>query len=142
MNHTKSLIGSAIAFLIATSCCWMPALIVGVGGASSLMAFAEGMEQLSGVFMMIGTGLLGWGGFIFYQKNQQSDMTTIQLQSTLTCPNCQAVKEETMPTNACQFFYECTNCKKILKPKKGDCCVYCSYGTVACPPIQEGKNCC
>ena len=51
-------------------------------------------------------------------------------------------KVEDMPTNACQFFYECENCKTVLKPKKGDCCVYCSYGTVACPPIQEGKNCC
>ena len=30
-----------------------------------------------------------------------------------------------------------------LKPKKGDCCVFCSYGTVKCPPIQEsGKSCC
>jgi hypothetical protein len=28
-------------------------------------------------------------------------------------------KEETMPTDSCQFFYECTNCKKILKPKYG-----------------------
>ena len=33
-----------------------------------------------------------------------------------------------MPTEACQFFYECTHCKKILRPKPGDCCVYCSYG--------------
>ena len=30
----------------------------------------------------------------------------------------------------------------LLKPKAGDCCVYCSYGTVACPPIQQGGNCC
>lgn len=66
---------------------------------------------------------------------------TILLKSTLTCPACHFSKEETMPTNACQFFYDCENCKKILKPKKGDCCVYCSYGTIDCPPIQEGKNC-
>ncbi|WP_243431583.1 GDCCVxC domain-containing (seleno)protein [Algoriphagus lutimaris] len=64
------------------------------------------------------------------------------LQSTITCPACGHQKEETMPTDACQFFYECENCKKILKPKQGDCCVYCSYGTVKCPPIQKGTNCC
>lgn len=32
-----------------------------------------------------------------------------------------------------------------VKPKPGDCCVYCSYGTVPCPPIQErgkGSACC
>jgi len=68
----------------------------------------------------------------------------IELQSTITCPNCGFSKTETMPTDACQFFYECSNCKEILKPKTGDCCVYCSYGSVKCPPIQEsGKcNCC
>jgi len=66
----------------------------------------------------------------------------IHLKSEITCPNCQHKKVEEMPTNACQFFYECAECKTILKPKEGDCCVYCSYGTNACPPIQENKNCC
>jgi hypothetical protein len=66
----------------------------------------------------------------------------IQLKSEITCPNCEHKKVEEMPTNACQFFFECENCKIVLKPKKGDCCVYCSYGTVPCPPIQENKSCC
>jgi hypothetical protein len=66
----------------------------------------------------------------------------IQLKSEITCPDCRHTKVEDMPTNACQFFYECANCKKVLRPKEGDCCVYCSYGTVACPPIQENKSCC
>jgi hypothetical protein len=64
------------------------------------------------------------------------------LQSTITCPECGHSTEETMPTDACQWFYECASCKAVLKPKAGDCCVYCSYGTVACPPIQEGSSCC
>jgi hypothetical protein len=42
-----------------------------------------------------------------------------------------------MPTNACQFFYDCKRCGQRLKPKQGDCCVFCSYGTVPCPPMQE-----
>lgn len=66
----------------------------------------------------------------------------IDLTSTITCPNCQHKKEETMPTDACQFFYECENCKTRLKPKQGDCCVFCSYGTIKCPPVQAGNNCC
>ena len=68
-------------------------------------------------------------------------METI-LKSEITCPNCGHKKVEDMPTNACQFFYECENCKKVFNPKEGDCCVYCSYGTVTCPPIQENKSCC
>ncbi|AEE19106.1 GDCCVxC domain-containing (seleno)protein [Dokdonia genika] len=68
-------------------------------------------------------------------------MQTI-FKSEITCPACGYKKEENMPTNACQFFYECKDCKIVLKPKEGDCCVYCSYGTVPCPPIQQNKSCC
>ncbi|MHA1211864.1 MAG: GDCCVxC domain-containing (seleno)protein [Candidatus Heimdallarchaeota archaeon] len=63
-------------------------------------------------------------------------MNTVILQSIITCPNCGFKKEETMPTNYCQVKYKCTNCGSILKPKSGDCCVYCSYGTEKCPPLQ------
>jgi len=68
---------------------------------------------------------------------------TVVLESIITCPSCGHQKEETMPTDACQYFYECKDCHQVLKPKQGDCCVYCSYGTNPCPPIQQnGKNCC
>jgi len=65
----------------------------------------------------------------------------VQLKSIITCPNCGHSKEEVMPTDACQYFYECVNCKEILKPINNDCCVYCSYGTIPCPPIQENNTC-
>ncbi len=68
-------------------------------------------------------------------------MTPPVLQSVLTCPRCGFGKEETMPTDACQFFYECTRCKALLKPNPGDCCVLCSFGSVKCPPIQEQRCC-
>lgn len=64
------------------------------------------------------------------------------LISTITCPICGFSKEEVMPTDSCQFFYECENCKIVLKPQKGDCCVFCSFGSVKCPPIQSNKKCC
>ena len=70
------------------------------------------------------------------------DGKTVELESTITCPTCGHKKKEIMPTDACQFFYECEQCKTVLKPKQGDCCVYCSYGTVKCPSIQTGKDCC
>ncbi|HEX3918034.1 MAG TPA: GDCCVxC domain-containing (seleno)protein [Caulobacteraceae bacterium] len=41
-----------------------------------------------------------------------------------------------MPTDACQYFYDCQGCGAVLKPKAGDCCVFCSYGEVPCPPVQ------
>ncbi|WP_323768370.1 GDCCVxC domain-containing (seleno)protein [Antarctobacter sp.] len=69
-------------------------------------------------------------------------MTDLVLISVLTCSACNARHEEQMPTDACQFFWECPSCKTVVRPKPGDCCVYCSYGTIPCPPIQEGKGCC
>ncbi|NMM77051.1 hypothetical protein B2J86_00725 [Acidovorax sp. SRB_14] len=69
-------------------------------------------------------------------------MKTPVLQSVITCPQCGHAKEETMPTDACQFFYECTHCHVVLKPQPGDCCVFCSYGSVKCPPVQAGSHCC
>ncbi|HEY5500295.1 MAG TPA: GDCCVxC domain-containing (seleno)protein [Bacteroidales bacterium] len=65
----------------------------------------------------------------------------LNLKSTITCPTCGFSKEEKMPEDSCQFFYECENCKNILKPLEGDCCVFCSYGSVPCPPVQVNRNC-
>ena len=64
------------------------------------------------------------------------------LQSTITCPGCGHAQTEIMPTDACQYYYECRGCRTLLRPKPGHCCVFCSYGTVACPPVQAAKSCC
>jgi hypothetical protein len=57
----------------------------------------------------------------------------MQLQSILTCP-----KSATRPSRRWQlmhasFFYDCKGCGERLKPLAGDCCVFCSYGSVPCP---------
>jgi hypothetical protein len=64
---------------------------------------------------------------------------TFELRSTLTCPECAGRTTQTMPTDACQYFFDCPTCGAVLKPKAGDCCVYCSYADVPCPPIQEAQ---
>jgi hypothetical protein len=63
-------------------------------------------------------------------------MSEVIQRSTLTCPRCGHRAEETMPTDACQWLYTCKGCGAILRPKPGDCCVFCSYGTEKCPPMQ------
>ena len=63
------------------------------------------------------------------------------LDSVLSCPQCGHAKTESMPTDACQFFDECEQCKAMLRPKQGDCCVFCSYGSVQCPPVQLQQGC-
>ena len=64
------------------------------------------------------------------------------LESVLTCPHCGLATRETMPTDACVFFYECNGCKTLMRPAAGHCCVFCSYGSVRCPPVQQQGSCC
>lgn len=64
----------------------------------------------------------------------------IEFQSTITCPECGHRAVETMPIESCQFFYECKGCDAVIRPKPSDCCVFCSFGSVPCPPIQAAKE--
>ena len=63
------------------------------------------------------------------------------LTSTITCPNCGMQSTEEMPTDACVWFYQCGHCQSMLKPNEGDCCVFCSFGSVPCPPVQTNGTC-
>lgn len=69
-------------------------------------------------------------------------MSTPVLESVLTCPRCGFARTETMPTDSCQYYYECRRCHALLRPKPGDCCVFCSYGSVKCPPVQAQRPRC
>jgi len=39
------------------------------------------------------------------------------LESMVTCPRCGTAKTEIMPTDACQFFYDCTGCWRSPAPR-------------------------
>lgn len=67
-------------------------------------------------------------------------MHSIKYISIVRCPYCKHKAKEKMPDNSCQLIYKCSKCKNVLKPKKGDCCIFCSYGNIPCPPIQKQKG--
>lgn len=69
-------------------------------------------------------------------------MINVIENTVITCPYCGYKKGEQMLLDSCRYFYTCTNCSVTIKPKEGDCCVFCSYGTNPCPPKQLNKNCC
>jgi DNA-directed RNA polymerase subunit RPC12/RpoP len=73
---------------------------------------------------------------------KSADEARLIMKSIITCPQCGHRAEETMPTDACLFFYDCSQCQAHLKPASGDCCVFCTYGSVPCPPVQTGGQCC
>jgi hypothetical protein len=66
---------------------------------------------------------------------------SIVTEATLTCPKCGHATLETMPTNACQYFYTCPSCHAKLSPLPGDCCVFCSFADQVCPPKQHDQAC-
>ncbi|MBA5867698.1 MAG: hypothetical protein GDA67_13480 [Nitrospira sp. CR1.3] len=61
-------------------------------------------------------------------------------RSLLTCPNCGTPTERDMPPDACVVLFECPSCQSVLRPQSGDCCVFCSYGSTKCPPVQLQAN--
>lgn len=87
-------------------------------------------------------GMLVASGVDYYRIRLHKKRKKMELQSMITCPVCGHKKQEMMPTDACLYFYECEDCKTRLKPQEGDCCVFCSYGTVKCPPVQLDGACC
>ncbi len=62
------------------------------------------------------------------------------VRSTIVRPACRHRESEIMPEDACQYFYQCKGCRVVLKPKKGDCCVFCSYGDVKCLTAQRNNE--
>ena len=77
------------------------------------------------------------GGYNFVVAIQRKEPSMkAELRSEIACPHCGYRKIEEMPTDACRFFYECEGCGALLRPKPGDCCVFCSYGSTPCPPVQ------
>ncbi|NBU82033.1 MAG: MerC domain-containing protein [Flavobacteriaceae bacterium] len=128
--------------------CWYPLLIAIPSAIVISYAFFTNSNTLLIYIGML--GILIATGVNYYRNKLHGNCEScttyegriVELKSTLTCPNCGYRKDEIMPTDACQFFYECEKCKTILKPLEGDCCVFCSYGSVKCPPIQAGNNCC
>lgn len=61
----------------------------------------------------------------------------VKTEAVLTCPQCGAAQTADMPVDACQFFYDCVRCNAVIRPKPGDCCVFCSYADTRCPDKQR-----
>ncbi len=115
-------------------------LLLGIPGAALIFCgyFVQGLGFIyTGMFVLLASALVN-----YYRNKLHGTDGEIEVVSQITCPYCGHTEKEVMPDDACSYFYECTACKKIVKPKDGDCCVFCSYGTVPCPPIQRNSHCC
>jgi copper chaperone CopZ len=99
----------------------------------------DALEKARPSSSLLGKALGAFGGS---RRARAGSETPLITTSELTCPNCGHISRETMPTDACIYFYECAGCRTLLRPRARDCCVFCSYGSVPCPPVQANQSCC
>ena len=64
-------------------------------------------------------------------------MPRLVYESVITCPHCQCARAESMSPDRTVFSYRCSGCGTTLVAQGDDCCVFCSYGSVPCPPVQQ-----
>jgi hypothetical protein len=121
-------------------------LFVMLGAVAAIWAYYHGFRQAGlvygGLAGLLIASVLNHRAAKQCKTCEPSQTRTVILESVLTCPHCGTAKKELMPTDSCLFFYECSGCHKLLRPNAGHCCVFCSFGSVPCPPIQEHSNCC
>jgi hypothetical protein len=98
-------------------------------------ALLSGAAVFAGLYLF-GSEWLAYAGFAGLIAASMFGFRRPNFSSVLTCPKCGSRRRETMPSDACRFFYECRSCGNVLRPLPGDCCVFCSYGSVKCPPVQ------
>ena len=67
-------------------------------------------------------------------------MKQMKSESTVQCPKCGFRSTERMPTDYSLVRYECKNCGYIMTPRKGTCCIFCSFGDVKCPSMQLSES--
>jgi hypothetical protein len=63
-------------------------------------------------------------------------MKYLVVKTRIKCPYCGIEKGEEMPLYIRTRSYLCEYCKKTIEPKKNECCVFCSYGSIKCPQAQ------
>ena len=76
------------------------------------------------------------GAFQHPAELKRNEEMAVITAAKLTCPACGFIQDAEMPTDSCQFFFECASCRTVLRPRQGDCCVFCSYADRRCPSKQ------
>lgn len=67
MNAKNSFLGSLIALLLGSSCCWLSTLAVWIGGASLISPIAAFFGQLQ-IYLLVSGVALALGGTLLYLK--------------------------------------------------------------------------
>jgi hypothetical protein len=69
-------------------------------------------------------------------ENPNLDWNGVVKETLMACPVCDTKVKEKMSSEAHRRIYHCPKCLAWLSTKKGDHCVYDSYGSIKCPRMQ------
>jgi hypothetical protein len=69
-------------------------------------------------------------------RRTNPDWDGITTSCVITCPSCKTKVKAAMGSENLKRVYHCPACLVWLSPKKGDHCIYDSYGSVKCPAMQ------
>ncbi len=131
LTGKSSLAASVLAAIGASVCCFAPLVLLALGIGGTWVSGLTRMEPYRPVFIGLTLLFLGLAFRQLYLVPQTCAPDT----------SCADPRTETMSTDACQFYYQCRNCKVLLRPKPCDCCVFCSFGSVSCTPVQQSACC-
>lgn len=61
-------------------------------------------------------------------------------ESTLVCPRCNHGERMMMAENSSLVVHVCQSCGLEMHRLPGNCCLFCTWGTVPCPTAQRAYN--
>jgi hypothetical protein len=90
------------------------------------------------VFVALGSvPLFGHVGRAFANpRKKHPPWQGIERSSVITCPVCSHSVSEKVSRETLKRVFHCPQCLTWLAPKPGDHCIYDSYGSFKCPPLQ------
>jgi cytochrome c biogenesis protein CcdA len=66
-NYKKSFLGSVLAFVLGTSCCWLTSLAVWLGGATFLTVLSRFVHEYTTIILGIALLFFGMGVYQFWK---------------------------------------------------------------------------
>ena len=75
-------------------------------------------------------------------RRRSSRQDDASLVGKITCPSCGSDSFARMCHTWCLYFHECKSCGSMITPRRGECCVFRSYGVAAlclCDPLDQGQ---
>ena len=70
-NYKKSFLGSVLAFILGTSCCWLTSLAVWLGGATFLTVLSNFVHDYKPVILSIAILFLAMAAYQYWKHRRQ-----------------------------------------------------------------------